>query len=206
MPFTRKFLSALGIEADKVDEIINAHTEVTDSLKAERDKYKEDADKLPNVQKELDDLKEANGKDPWKVKYDAMKEEFDNYKNEQSAKETKASKSAAYKALLKEAGVADKRIEAVLKVSDVDSVELDKDGKIKGADKLIESIKSEWSDFIVSSSAAGANTSNPPDNNGGALKTREDIYKTDEHGRFIMNASERQEALSKLIAAEQQKG
>ena len=46
MAFTRKFLSALGIEADKVDQIIDAHTEVTDALKSERDKYKADAEKL----------------------------------------------------------------------------------------------------------------------------------------------------------------
>ena len=29
MALTRKFLSALGIESDKVDEIISAHTETT---------------------------------------------------------------------------------------------------------------------------------------------------------------------------------
>ena len=37
MSFTRRFLSALGIEAEKIDEIINAHIEVVDGLKEERD-------------------------------------------------------------------------------------------------------------------------------------------------------------------------
>ena len=45
MAFTRKFLSAMGIEADKVDEIINAHIEVVDGLKEERDNFKKNADK-----------------------------------------------------------------------------------------------------------------------------------------------------------------
>ncbi len=206
MPLTRKFLSALGIEAEKVDEIINAHTEVTDSLKAERDGYKTDAEKLSAVQKELDDLKAANGKDSWKVKYDALKEDFDNYKNEQSAKETKAAKTSAYKALLKKVGISEKRIDAVLKVSDVDGIELDKDGEIKGADKLTASIKEEWADFIVSSSSKGADTPNPPSSNGSTLKTREEIYKRDDSGRFVMDSTERQKALSELLAAEQQKG
>ena len=35
----------MGIEADKIDEIIDAHTEVTTSLKQERDSYKADAEK-----------------------------------------------------------------------------------------------------------------------------------------------------------------
>ena len=206
MPLTRKFLSALGIEAEKVDEIINAHTDVTDSLKAERDGYKADAEKLSAVQKELDDLKAANGKDSWKVKYDALKEDFDNYKNEQSAKETKAAKTSAYKALLKKVGISEKRIDAVLKVSDVASIELDKDGEIKGADKLMASIKEEWADFIVSNSSKGADTPNPPSSNGSTLKTREEIYKRDDSGRFVMDSTERQKALSELLAAEQQKG
>jgi hypothetical protein len=72
MALTRKFLSALGIDADKVDEIINAHTETVDALKNERDKYKADAEKLPEVQKELDGMKEEaaknSGKNPFEVK------------------------------------------------------------------------------------------------------------------------------------------
>ena len=50
MALTRKFLKALGIEDEKVDEIISAHTETVDALKAERDGYKADAEKLPGVQ------------------------------------------------------------------------------------------------------------------------------------------------------------
>lgn len=206
MALTRKFLSALGIEADKVDEIINAHTEVTDALKAERDGYKAKADKLVGVQKELDDLKaaaEKDGKDPFKVKYEAIKEEFETFKKDVSAKETKATKTAAYRELLKSAGVAEKRIDAVLKVSDIDGVELDKDGKINGADELLKSIKSEWADFIPTESAKGAKTATPPAGSNGGTMTREEIYKKDDHGRFVLDASQRQAALAKTLEAEQ---
>ena len=208
MALTRKFLAALGIEADKIDEIINAHTETVDALKNERDGFKVDAEKLPAVQKELDDMKaaaEKDGKDPFKVKYEALKEDFDNYKKEISAKETKAAKTDAYRSLLKEAGISDKRIDAVLKVSDVDAIKLDKDGAIEGKDELLSTIKSEWADFIPTESTKGADTPKPPANNGGALKTRDEIYKTDENGRFILDASQRQEALAQLNAS-QRKG
>lgn len=165
MALTRKFLSALGIEADKVDEIITAHTEVTDSLKAERDTYKESAEKLPILQSELDKLKEAadkGEKDPYKVKYEAIREEFEKYKADISTKEIKAKKEEAYKALLKSAGVSEKRIDAILKVSDIDSIEFDDDGKVKESDKLTESIKNEWSDFIQTPGVQGAQTATPP--------------------------------------------
>lgn len=190
MAFTRKFLSALGIEADKVDEIINAHTEVTDALKQERDGYKADAEKLPGVQKELDDLKATtDGKNAWKVKYDALKEDFDQYKSDVEAKAAKATKEEAYKKLLEETGVSPKRIAAILKVSDLDSIELDDSGAIKGADKLKDSIKEEWSDFIQTQTTKGASTATPPSNTGKATKTKEEIFA-------ISDPSERQRAIA----------
>ena len=44
MALTRKYLSALGLEADKIDQIIEAHTESLEGIKSERDKYKEQID------------------------------------------------------------------------------------------------------------------------------------------------------------------
>lgn len=170
MALTRKFLSALGIEADKVDEIITAHTEVTDALKAERDSFKADAEKLPTVQSELDNLKaeiDKGEKDPYKVKYEALKEEFEEYKADIDTKATKAKKDSAYRQLLKDCGIADKRIDAIMKITDVDSIELDDEGKAKEADKLTESIKTEWADFIPTEGKQGAKVATPPANNGG---------------------------------------
>ena len=152
MSLTRKFLSALGIEDDKVDEIISAHTDTVNALKEQRDTYKADAEKLPAVQKELDDLKaaaEKNGEDAYKVKYDALKEDFDAFKAQQDEKEKHAKKADAYKALLQEVGISEKRIGSVLKVSDIDSIEFDDEGKVKEADTLKKAIGEEWADFIV---------------------------------------------------------
>lgn len=164
MALTRKFLSALGIEQDKVDEIINAHMETVNGLKDEAAKFEEDAKKLPTVQKELDKLKEAaknDGKNPFEVKYNAIKEEFEAYKAQQAEKETRASKEKAYRVLLKNAGVSEKRIDAVLRVTDLDSLEMDGEG-FKESDKLMETIKTEWSDFIQTTQTKGAETPNPP--------------------------------------------
>ena len=209
MALTRKFLSAMGIDAEKIDEIINAHSETVNGLKEELNAAKGDAEKLGKVQKELDDMKaaaEKGGDDPWEVKYNALKADYDAFKKEVSDKESKAAKTEAYRALLRDAGISEKRIDTVLKVSDIDGIELNKDGSIKNAEKLAESVKTEWADFITSESTRGAKTPQPPANNGGAPKSRDEIYKTDENGRFVYDAAQRQAALSQLIAAEQQKG
>ena len=199
MALTRKFLSALGIEADKIDEIITAHTEVTDALKQDRDEYKADAEKVPALEAEIDTFKKAQEKgekDPYKVKYEAIKEEFEAFKNDVSAKETKNKKESAYKQLLKDAGVSEKRIDAVLKVSDVDGIEFDDDGKVKDADKLTEGIKTEWADFIQTTKTEGANVANPPSSTSNKAKTKDEIMK-------IKDTSERQQAWKDFIVANQ---
>lgn len=165
MALTRKMLKAMGIEDEKIDQIIEAHSETVDALKEQRDQYKADAEKLPEVQKQLDTANqqlESAGKDSWKVKYEALKEDFDTYKADQTAKETRSAKEKAYTELLKAAGIPEKRIAAVLKVTDLDSFELNDNGAAKNADKLTDSIKIEWADFIPTTTQTGANTATPP--------------------------------------------
>lgn len=191
----RKFLSSLGIEEEKADAIIERHSEVLTEIKDERDQLKVEVEKMPELQKQLDAYKKAEEqgeKDPFKVKYEALKDEFKEFKAGIAAKETKAKKEQAFKTLLKEAGVSEKRIDAVLKVSDVDSIEFDDEGKVKDADKLKEGIKKEWSDFITTTSVVGANTATPPASGTKAVMSRKDIMA-------IKDTSERQKAWSEYL-------
>lgn len=185
MALTRKLLKGMGISDEQVDTIIEAHTETVDALKEQITEYKAGAEKLAEVEKKLDEANktiEANGKDSYKVKYDAVKEDFEKYKAEISAKETHGAKLAAYRDILKACGVSEKRIDSILKVSDVDGVELDEGGKIKDGDALTSAIKSEWADFIVTEQTKGAKTATPPAQVAKKMYTREDIKKmsTDE--------------------------
>ena len=177
MALTRKFLSALGIEEAKIDEIISAHADTVNALKEQRDGYKADADKLPTVQRELDDLKASqSGDDPYKEKYENKAREFDEYKKGVEAKELKRSKSAAYKQVLKELKAS--HVDSILKASqsELEKIELDENGEIKDVEKLKESIKKEWADFIVEEGQQGANTATPPANEGSKL-SKDDIMK-----------------------------
>lgn len=201
MSLKRSMLKAMGIEDEKIEQIMEAHGETVEALKAQRDQYKADAEKLPEIQKQLEKAQadlEAAGKDSYKVKYEAIKEELEGFRAEQAAKETKAAKEGAYRELLKAAGISDKRIPAILKVSDFDSIELDDKGQIKGADKLTESIKSEWADFISTSTTRGVQTATPPAV-GGSTMTREQISS-------IKDRDERRAAIAANLDMFNQKG
>ena len=166
MALTRKFLEALGIEQAKIDEIISAHTEVTDSLKADRDSYKEKAEKYDQTKIELDKAKselDKVSKDEYKTKYESLEAEFNKYKTDIAEKEVKGKKEEAYKKMLKEIGVNEKSIDAILKVKDLSSLKLDDKGEIVDVDALKESEKKDWEGFIIESEVHGQDPSTPPD-------------------------------------------
>lgn len=170
MAFSRKFLKAMGIEEEKIEEIITAHTDVTDALKADRDKYKADAEKLPSVQKLYDDLKkevEESDADSYKEKYEEEHKAFEKYKADVDAEKLATKKVTAYKALLKKAGIKDKIIDLIVKGTSMDSVELDDNGEIKESDTKVEDIKKEYADYIVTTREEGENPETPPAGDGG---------------------------------------
>lgn len=204
MALSRRYLATLGIEADKIDEIISAHAESLEAVKAERDKYKgqvdeltekgkKDAEAVATAQKELSDLQkqvEADAKNREGKDYDKLKEEFDNYKAEQEAKAVRSAKETALKELLSDMKMSDKGEKQVLKWMGVDGFELDDSGKIKDASALRKSIKDDWGDYIQTEGAKGAETSNPPGGgSGGTGKTKKEIMQ-------IKNTKERQQAIA----------
>jgi hypothetical protein len=117
-----------------------------------------------------------------------MKEEFEKYKADVDKKETTRSKEIAYKELLKEVGVSEKRISAILKVTNLEEMKI-KDGKFEDADSLKKSIKEEWADFIQTESTKGADTKKPPQNNGTKTRTKEEIMA-------IKDGTERRKAMA----------
>lgn len=196
MALSRKFLAALGIEAEKVDEIINAHSETVEALKEERDSFKEKAEKFDKAQKDLETankkIEDLSKDDAYKIKYEALKEDFDEYKKGVETEKTNNSKKAAYRDLLKEIGISEKRLDAVVKIADLSKIKLDKDGKIEDASDLKKSLSEEWSDFIVKDGKEGAGISTPPETNNGVLKSKEEIMK-------IKDTQERQKAWGEYI-------
>ena len=169
MALTRKFLTGFGLTEEQVQAIIEAHTETVNALKDQRDEYKDKADKIPSLEKTIADLKSADDTtNEWQEKYEKEHSDFEAFKQAQADKETAVAKTAAYTELLKTAGVAEKRIGAILKVTDLTELELTKEGKLKDADTLTGTIKETWSDFIETTETEGAKTPTPPAGDDGA--------------------------------------
>lgn len=126
MGLTRKALKAMGLSDEQVDSIVEMHTETVDGLKEDINKYKAAAERLPGVQKELDDLK-AKGDDGWKEKHDTVKKEFDDYKNAQTEKETREAKTKAAKAYFEGKNIEGANLNIALRSckAEIDALELD---------------------------------------------------------------------------------
>ena len=199
MALTRKMLKAMGIEDEKIDQIIEAHTETVSGLKESLEEAKEKADSYDKMQKDLEKAQadlEAVKKDGWKEKHDKLKKEYDDYKAEQANKETRAAKEAAVRAYLESKGIKGTNLTIAMRglTAEVEAAELDGD-KLKDTKALDDLISGEFAGLVGKETKTGAGTSNPPTNTGSGTMTKADIYKRDEKGRYVLSAAERQKAL-----------
>ena len=62
--------------------------------------------------------------------------------------------------------MSEKGIEKAIKYAEWDKIELEADGKLKGASDHIKAVKEEWAEYVTTTTTTGAKTSNPPANNG----------------------------------------
>lgn len=177
MALTRKFLKGMGIEDEKVDSIIEAHDETIAGLKAKRDEYKEQAEKLPDLQKKLEEAQaSANSHDDWQKKYDDEHKAFEDFKAEVEAGKAAQAKASAYRKLLEDANIDPRRFDAIMRVTDLGKVEMDGDA-IKDAQTVTDGIAKEWADFVVKKTTKGSNPDTPPSNSNAVDGADPDVAK-----------------------------
>lgn len=155
MSITRKFLKALGIEDDKADQIIEAHTEVANGLKADLERYKTDAGKLAEVQAELDALKATKDSD-LQDQYDQLKIELENEK----AGRKKDRQEAAIRQELTAMGAQD--VDYLLyKLGDTSEL-FDEEDHIKDKDAFAEKTKADYPNQFKAEPTKSKGTPPPP--------------------------------------------
>lgn len=195
MSITRKMLKGMGLTEEQQDAIFDAHTETVNEIKTERDRYKSEAERLPDVQRQLDELKTA-GDGGYKEKYEKEHKDFEEYKAGITAKETRAAKEKAVRAYLESKNITGSGLTIAMRGlgAEIDAAELDGE-KLKDTRALDDLISGDLAGLVTKTSERGAPPpANPPRNNNGKL-TREEIYKKDDKGRYVLSASERQKAL-----------
>ena len=192
--FSRKWLEGILENEElspkeKAQQIMEGHIDITDGLKDERDSFKKQAEeqgnKAADLQKQLDGI---TGGEDFKKKYEDEHKAFEDFKK-QTASDAEASKvKAAYRKLLAEEGISEKRLDSILKVTDLSKMKLDKEGNLDGVDDLKKAIADEWGEFKTTVTEKGASVANPP-NVGKATKTKDEILA-------IKDKSERQQAIA----------
>lgn len=98
----------------------------------------------------------------YRAKYESVLAELNGLK----AAQLRQKKEDAYRGLLTKANINPKRFPIVLRASgaEIDGMELDENGAVKNTDKLIERIKEDWADFVVTVETRGADIAHPPFN------------------------------------------
>ena len=190
MALTRKMLEALNVDEKAIEQIIEAHTETVNGLKDKLNDLKEKAEKYDEAQKELETLQKGD----YKAKYEKEHKDFEDYKKDVTAKETKAAKEAAVKAYFESKNITGKNLEIALRGSheEAEALELDESGKIKDTKALDALVSGTFAGLVVSQQKKGANPVTPPSGGQPATLTKSDIMK-------IKDTTERQKAWATYI-------
>ena len=161
--FKRSFLKSLGLDDDHIQAVMDAHLDVVNEITADRDKYKTEAGKIPDLQKQLEDAQKA-GKDDSGKDY---KQLYDDLVASNAAEKARAAKATGYKSLLKAAGVAEKFWPLILKANtaDIDKIELDGE-KVKGEEDLVKGLKESLKSYISETHEENPNVDTPPNGGG----------------------------------------
>ena len=186
MAFTRSFLSSAGLTEEQVKAVMEEHVSVTDALKADWDKYKAEADKAADLQKQLDGIK---GGEDWKQKFEDERKAFEDFKKKTADDAEAAKVKAAYRKLLIDEKIGEKRLDSILKVTDFSKIKMDKDGQtLENEADLRKAIGEEWGEFRTTVTEKGATVERPPQI-GRATKTKDEIFA-------IKDTAERQKAIA----------
>lgn len=192
MALTRKLLKGMGLTDEQVDTIIEAHTDTVDGLKADVSRYKADAEKLPGIQKQLDDLKAA-GDGGYKAKYEKEHSAFEAYKADITAKESKAAKEKAVRAYFESKNITGANLDLAMRGCGEEMAALELDGdKIKDTKALDALVDGTYKGLVSTTQTKGANPATPPANTGGGAMTKDQIME-------IKDRAERRAAIAANI-------
>lgn len=183
----------MALERKTLREILEDETtDTSGKLKKILDVLHKETDTLQNQLDEKDAAiaKAEKERDAANSGKQTAEKALTDYKTQQTAKESRAAKESKFREQLKAAGVLEKYFDRIVRLSgeDIDKMELDSKGNVKNADKLAESLKTDWSDYVGSTSTKGAPVDNPPANTGSKM-TKDQIFA-------IKDAGERQAAIA----------
>lgn len=167
--FTRADIRAVigeGCTEDIENKLIALHLGVVDPLKDDVQRYKADAEKLPDLQRKLE---EASKGDDYKEKYDSLVAQI-------TGEKAQAAKEKAARAYFQSKGIPAESMGLVIRgaKAEIDGLELDGE-KIKDSKALDDLLSGDYKGLIGKETKTGTNTQTPPATTGGGKMTKEQI-------------------------------
>lgn len=167
--FTRADIRAVigeGCTEDIENKLIALHLGVVDPLKDDVQRYKADAEKLPDLQRKLE---EASKGDDYKEKYDSLVAQI-------TGEKAQAAKEKAARAYFQSKGIPAESMGLVIRgaKAEIDGLELDGE-KIKDSKALDDLLAGDYKGLIGKETKTGTNTQTPPATTGGGKMTKEQI-------------------------------
>ena len=162
MALTRSFLKSLSLTDDQISAVIEAHSETVSALNQKYSELetsynsaKESADRLQDVQKELDTLK----KDDFKGKYEAEKSAHDALRDSVSRKEARAAKEKAVRAYYEDHNIRNSNLAIAMRGTDLDSLQLDSNGALADTSALDALVEGDFRPLVTArrTVSSGAN-------------------------------------------------
>ena len=133
MSLTRNYLKTLGLNDDQISAVIDAHSETVTALNTKyselETKYnsaKESADRLPTVQKELDELKKSD----FKSKFEAEQSAHNALKESISREKAHTAKEKAVRAYYEGKNIKGNNLTIAMRGTDLDRLQLDDSGNL----------------------------------------------------------------------------
>lgn len=166
MSFSRSFLKSIGLNEEQISAALEEHTTVTkymqgqiDQYKAEAEQHKADAEKLPGIQKELDELKSRKD---YKPDYDKAVKDLEDYKAQVKREQELSKVKAAYRKLLKDEQISDNWAEDIMAFTQFEGMKLGEDGALQDVDALKKTIGEKYGKYKVTGRDRGEDVPHPP--------------------------------------------
>lgn len=174
----KKILSDNGMPLENLEaaasEICGRHKADIDSIKEERDGYKQEAETLADLKKQLKDATDkitAYEKDDYKGKYESEKAEHDKLKADIAGKETYSKKENILRDWMKENQYSEEGSMVILDSREdyVNKLELDKNGKASNLSDITAAIQKKYYMYTPEKKVTKPDSGSPLVNNGNAF-------------------------------------
>ncbi len=144
MSLSRKALRELALTEEQAEAVISMHAATVEALKEQIESQRQEAQAAREESK-------------------AARLELTEYRDSVARAEELRRREQIYRNLLRESGVAEKRHDAILRVTDLENLSLEGAEVPETREALIRQVREEWSDFIPQTHAVGALTPHPPE-------------------------------------------